>query len=88
MTENNYFIEGNGYTLNITTGSIPFCSLNGFCKILNLIKFMLNLLPDFTSQNGLIIAKCFDNRTVVFISGGTKQRVTRFIQATVHGKRC
>ena len=40
---------------------------------------MLNLLLDFTSQNWLMIAKHFDNRAVVFISGSTKQRVTHFI---------
>ena len=39
---------------------------------------MLNLIPDFTSQNWLI-AKRFDSHAVVFINGGTKQRVTHFI---------
>ena len=35
-----------------------------------------NPLPDFTSQNWLIIAKRFDNHVVVFISGGTNVSTT------------
>ena len=47
--------------------------------VLKRILCGLILLPNFTSQNWLIIAKRFDNHAVVFISGGTKQRVTCFI---------
>ena len=39
---------------------------------LKLKYHLLDLLPNFTSQNSGIIAKCFYNHAVVFISGWYK----------------
>ena len=53
---------------------VNFCACAQFAEMnpLWLGVDMLDLLPNFTSQNSEIIAKHFDNPAVVFINGWYK----------------